>query len=147
MGRACATHTNELPGHAPASTGVTPNMMMLGQQTRLPIQAMYGMPLGLDEEQQTMSVYVAALQDGLREAYRHAREGLQRAALHQRHYYDANVQRQEYQAGELVWVHNITLGRNQGRNYNSHGMARCLSPRSSIEAEWSYAGSRTNRSP
>ena len=88
-----------------ASTGVTPNMMMLGQQTRLPVQAMYGTPLGPEEEETTMREYVAALQEGLRAAYRHAREGLQRAALHQKHDYDGKVQRREYQAGELVWIH------------------------------------------
>ena len=82
-----------------ASTGVTPNMMMLGRQPRLPIQAMYGSPLGLDEEEQTMSQYVATLQDGLRAAYHHAREGLQWAALHQRHDYDGKVQRR----GEDDW--------------------------------------------
>ena len=48
---------------------------------------------------------------GLRAVYRHAREGLQRVALHQKHDYDGKVQRQEYQAGELVWIHNITLER------------------------------------
>ena len=60
-----------------ASTGVTPEMMMLGRQTRLPLQAMYGAPLGPDEEEKTMSEYVAAFQEGLRAAYRHARKGLQ----------------------------------------------------------------------
>ena len=61
-----------------------------------------------------MSEYVAALQDGLQAAYRHARVGLQRATMHQRHDYDGKVQRREYQAGELVWVHDVTLGRNRG---------------------------------
>ena len=82
-----------------ASTGVSPNMMMLGRQTRLPVQAMYGTPLGLDEEERTMSEYITLLQEGLRAAYRHALEGLQRAALHQRHDYAGKVQRREYQAG------------------------------------------------
>ena len=100
-----------------ASTGVNPNMMMLGQQTGLSIQAMYGSPLGPDEEEQTVSEYVAALQDGSRAAYCHTREGLQRAALHQRHDCDGKVQRLEYQAGELVWIHDITLGRNQGMKH------------------------------
>ena len=54
-----------------ASTGLTPNMMMLGRQTRLPVQAMYGAPLGPEEEESTVSEYVAALQGGLRAAYRH----------------------------------------------------------------------------
>ena len=47
-----------------ASTGVTPNMMMLGRQTQLPVQAMYGTPLGPKEEETTVSEYVAALQGG-----------------------------------------------------------------------------------
>ena len=61
-----------------------------------------------------MSKYVAALQGGLGAAYRHTREGLQRAALHQKHDYDGKVQRREYQAGELVWIHDITLERTHG---------------------------------
>ena len=80
-----------------ASTGVTPNMMMLGRQTRHPVQAMYGTSLGPEEEETTVSEYVAALQGGL-----------QRAALHQKHDYDGKVQRREYQAGELVWINDIT---------------------------------------
>ena len=97
-----------------ASPGVTPNMMMLGWQTRLPVQAMYGAPLGPEEEESTVSEYVTALQGGLRAAYRHARAGLQRAALHQNHDYAGKVQRREYQAGELVWIHDITLERTRG---------------------------------
>ena len=97
-----------------ASTGVTPNMMMLGRQTQLLVQAMYRAPMGADKEEKTVSEYMAALQEGLRASYRHAREGLQRAALHQKHDYDGKVQRREYKAGELVWIHDITLGRNRG---------------------------------
>ena len=97
-----------------ASTGVTPNMMMLGRQTRLPVQAMYGAPLGPEEEETTVSEYVTALQGGLRAAYRHASAGLQRAALHKKHDYDSKVQRREYQAGELVWIHDITLEQTRG---------------------------------
>ena len=81
-----------------ASMGVTPNMMMLGRQTKLPVQAMYGTPLGPEEEETTVSEYVAALRGGLRAAYRHAREGLQRAALHQKLDYDGKVQRRQFQA-------------------------------------------------
>ena len=39
-------------------------------------------------------------------------------ALHQRHDYDGKVQRREYQAGELVWVHDMTLERNRGMKLN-----------------------------
>ena len=114
VGRARAPNPDELPGDSTARTGVTPNMMMLGRQTSLPVQAMYGAPLGPEEEESTVSEYVTALQGGLRAAYRHARAGLQRAALHQKHDYDCKVQRREYQAGELVWIHDITLERMRG---------------------------------
>ena len=116
-----------------ASTGVTPNMMMLGRQTRLPVQAMYGAPLGPEEEESTVSEYVTALQGGLRAAYRHARAGLQRAALHQKHDYYGKVQRREYQAGGMVWIHDITR-------------AQCSSPKYWIEDGSSCAGNETSRS-
>ena len=88
--------------------------LILMRQTRLLVQAMYGAPLGPEEEEKMVSEYVAALQGGLRAAYRHAREGLQRAALLQKHDFNGKVQRREYQAGELVWIHDITLGRTCG---------------------------------
>ena len=91
-----------------ASTGVTPNMMMLGRQTWLPLQAIYGAPLEPDGPEQTISQYVRALQEGIRAAYRHARVGLQWAIMYQQHDYDGNVQRRDYQAGELVWIHDAT---------------------------------------
>ena len=40
-------------------------MMMLGRQTRLLVQAMYGTSLGPEEEETTVSKYVTALQGGL----------------------------------------------------------------------------------
>ena len=86
-----------------ASTWVMPNMLMLGRQTRLPIQAIYGAPLEPEPEGKTVSEYVAALQAGLRVAFGQARISLQRAAIHQRHDYHDKVQRGEYQAEELVW--------------------------------------------
>ena len=99
------------------STGVTPNMMMLGRQTRLLVQAMYGTPLGPEEEETTVSEYVAALQGGLRAAYRHAREGLQRAALHQKHDYDSNVQRRELKRLKAIynWQDDHESIRTQGK--------------------------------
>ena len=129
-----------------ASKGVTPNMMMLGRQTRLPIQAMYGTPLGPDEEEQTVSKYVAMLQDRLRAAYRHAREGLQRAVCI-RGTTMMTKSRGENTRPESWYGSTISRwDETGGWNYSSHGTARCLSRRSSIGDEWSYAGSRSSRS-
>ena len=114
VGQARAANPDELPGDATSKHGSDPQHDNMGRQTRLPVQAMYGAPLGLEEEESTVNEYVTALQGGLRAAYRHARAGLQRAALHQKHDYDSQVQRREYQAGELVWIHDITLERTRG---------------------------------
>ena len=53
--------------------GGTPNLMMLGWQIRIAIQAIYGTPLDLDQEEPARSEYKVPLQDGLRAAYRDAR--------------------------------------------------------------------------
>ena len=47
-----------------ASTWGTRNMMMLGRQTQLPLQAIYGAPLELDEQNQTISEYVRVSHEG-----------------------------------------------------------------------------------
>ena len=52
-----------------------------------------------------MREYVAALQDQLKVAW----TGLQRAAMHQHHDYNVTVQRGKYQAGDLVWIQDVTL--------------------------------------
>ena len=53
----------------PQASTVTPNMMMLGWQTRLPLQGIYGAPLEPDEQEQTVSAYVMVLQEGLCAVY------------------------------------------------------------------------------
>ena len=82
-----------------------------------------------------MIEYVTALQGGLQAGYRHARVGLQRTALHQKHDYEGKVQRREYQAGELVWIHDITLEQTR------HSSLRCW-----IEDELSCVGNGKSRS-
>ena len=52
-----------------ASMGVTPNMMMLGRQMRLQLQAISGAPLEPDGQEQMVSEYMMALQEGLGAAY------------------------------------------------------------------------------
>ena len=53
-------------------------------------------------------------EERLKAPFRHTRVGLQRAAMHQCHDYDGKAQRRDYQALDLVWIHNITLGREKG---------------------------------
>ena len=114
VGRARATHPDELPGYASGQHGGDPQHDDAWPVHMTPGSGHVRMPLGPDEEEKTVSEYVAARQEGLPAAYWQAHKGLQRVALHQKHDYDSKVQRREYQAGELVWIHNITLARNPG---------------------------------
>ena len=86
-----------------------------------------------------MSVHVVALQDGLRAAYRYARAGLQWEAMHQRHHYDDKVQRLEYQAGDLVWIHNIAIDRDSGVNLLFHGFGPALVTKVLVWPLWEKA--------
>ena len=103
--QARASHPDELPGYATSQHGGDPQHDDAGPADTTS---------GPEEEETTVREYVAALQEGFRAAYRHARKGLQRAALHQKHDYDGKDQGREYQAGELEWIHDITLGGTRG---------------------------------
>ena len=114
VGRARATDPDQLPGDATSEHRSDPQHDDVGSADEASGPGYVWSTPGTEEEASTVSEYVAALQGGLRAAYRHARAGLQRAALHQKHDYDGKVQRREYQAGELVWIHDITLERTRG---------------------------------
>ena len=108
VGQAGTTHTNELLDEAPGKHGSDTEYDDAGP-TDSAVDSGHLRPA---QEERTVSEYVAALQDGLKAAYRHARVGLQQPAMHCN--YNGKVQRLEYQARDLVWLHDVTLGRDQG---------------------------------
>ena len=114
VGRARAPNPDELPGDATSEHGGDPQHDDAGSANKTSSPGHVWGALGPEEEETTVSEYVTALQGVLRAAYRHARAGLQRAALHQKHDYDGKVQRRDYQAGELVSIYDITLERTRG---------------------------------
>ena len=141
VGRACAPHPDELPGYATSQHGGDPKYDDAGQADTT---SMYGTPLGPEEEETTASEYVAALEGGVRAVYRHAPEGLQRAALHQKHDCDGKVQRREYQAGELVWIHDITLKRTRGTKLQFPGFGPVLITKV-LDRGWVVVGRRQDK--
>ena len=114
MGRVSATHFDELPGHTAGKQWGDPKYDDAGMTNVIADPSHRRALLEAAPEEKTVSEYLAALQDRLRAVYLHARVNLQRAAMQQRHDYDGKDQRQEYQAGDLVWIHDIMLGRDRG---------------------------------
>ena len=147
MGLVGATHNDELSAKPQASMGVTPNMMMLGQQTGLPIQAILGTLLEVTPEEQIVSEYVAALQDRLMSAYCQPRAGLESAAMHQHHNFNGKVQRREYQAGDLVWIHDITMDQDWGTKLLFPWFGARWSRKCSTRDKWWCDVSKKSHSP
>ena len=87
------------------STGFSPNMMMLGRETELPIQVVVGTPE--TDDQLEPDNYVAKLQNRIQEAHDVAREKLRRSAEHQKRTYDNNgVTSRRLTLGQPVWYYN-----------------------------------------
>ena len=86
-----------------ASTGFTPNLLMLGREVRLPTELMYGGNKGNRAEISTYGEYVDWLQDRMHRAHGIARKHLGTAAKRQKEIYDSKLCLHLYQTGDLVW--------------------------------------------
>lgn len=89
-----------------ASTGKTPNLMMLGREVTLPMQAVIGRPITeSDEEPCEPDVYVQELQRKLDHVHCMARKCLKQKTDYQKRYYDLTAKKRTLKAGQLVWVY------------------------------------------
>ncbi len=81
------------------STGLTPNMMMLGREVRLPGEVYVQGP----EEPASSGHYCSTLRESLLKAHEVARNHLKRAAQKQSASPDVKKELKHYQPGNLVW--------------------------------------------
>ena len=87
------------------STGLTPNLLMLGREVRLPSEVMFGSGTSLPGEEITSyGEYVDTLRSRMQMAHEIARKHLTSTAQKQKQDYDFKVHLKRYQAGDLVWV-------------------------------------------
>ena len=107
-----------------ASTGYSPNRVMLGREVALPVDIMMGVPLEEDRGQEPE--YVAALRDRLQSAYNHVQENLQTAARRQKNYYDQGVTGTPYEVGDLVWRMNKTRRKGISPKLQSRWLGPCV---------------------
>ena len=86
------------------STGETPNMMMLGRETSLPIDLINEFPKHeLGEELD----YAEELRDRIQSAHERASEHLKASARRQKQGYDRKVSGRSLKEGDFVWVYNF----------------------------------------
>lgn len=82
------------------STGLTPNMMMLGRESHLPVDLVFGYE-GSDERHCPVE-YVEWLRDALASSHKRARQELARAAERQARHYNRLSGEPAYQIGDWV---------------------------------------------
>ena len=90
------------------STTLTPNMMMLCREVRLPHEVVFGSSVSTNqyESVSTYGTYVIDLKNKMQKAHDVARDHLQMVAEKQRVRYDVNVCFHNFRPGDLVWLLN-----------------------------------------
>ena len=102
-----------------SSTGFMPFYLMFGQQAKLPIDVIYGIPSPASD---SVGEYAADLEKSLQEAYRNVRARMNAVTKREKERYDREAHGDMFEAGDLVWLHNLQCHEvNQG-NYTAHGL-------------------------
>ena len=86
------------------ATGYSPNMLMLGRETRMPVDIIYETPDELAAP--SYDGYAGELQQRLVTAYEEVRRELRRTAERNKRYYDVTVKPHRYVAGDWVYYYN-----------------------------------------
>ena len=84
------------------STGLTPNLLMLGREVRLPAEVMFG-SVDTTSEVASYGEYVEKLRVHMRHAHDIARKHLHASTKRQKDNYDANAKLEVHETGSLVW--------------------------------------------
>jgi len=84
------------------TTGITPNMAVLGREVMLPAALIARPP---EETTRTSVPFVRGLRDALRDAHDKVRAATQATARTQKRYYDDRSKQTPFQQGQLVWLY------------------------------------------
>uniref|UniRef100_A0A8C9Y874 Gypsy retrotransposon integrase-like protein 1 n=1 Tax=Sander lucioperca TaxID=283035 RepID=A0A8C9Y874_SANLU len=85
-----------------SSTGLTPNMMLFGQEITEPVDLVAGLPPDPDNTT-TPPSYVVQLRERLEISHQLAREALGKSVERAKRQYDKNVCRVQHKVGDAVW--------------------------------------------
>ena len=86
------------------STGLTPNLLFMGREVRLPAELAYGSQCNNIGDFHSYGDYVEQLQSRMQHAHEIARKHLHTSAKRQSEIYDSKLSVYKYKVGDLVWV-------------------------------------------
>ena len=90
-----------------ASTGQTPNMMMLGRNITLPMEAVIPRPES-DEQAPEIEEYIQNLQERMTKDHTLARKNLKQNSDYQKRHYDLKAVKREFRIGQAVWLYDAS---------------------------------------
>ena len=88
-----------------AATKFSPNMLVFGRETRMPIDVVLGRPQEDQPEERSYEDFADGLVNRLEAAYDVARRNLQTAALRRKNTYDLRVHEKAFSRGSWVWYY------------------------------------------
>ena len=97
-------HTDHAPPPPQESSGLTPFMLMMGREARLPAELMYGSPCNENWEIQSYGASADQLRNRMQHAHEVARKHLVFSARRQAEIYDSKLSVHHYNMGDYVWV-------------------------------------------
>ena len=111
-----------------SATGFTQFYMMFGRQANMPLDIMYGTPTSSRKD---CAHYTMELKKTLEQAYQLARQNMGTAAR-QKELYDHKVHGEKYKVGQLVWLCNPVVPRENSRKLHSpwvgpYKVVKCIS--------------------
>jgi len=87
------------------ATGYTPNRLMLGRETRAPLDIVVGCPPEEQQSYESTDQFVAERQQRMREVYSVVREHLQRVVGRRKKNYNVRVKPAQFKEGDWVWYY------------------------------------------
>ena len=92
------------------STGYSPNELMLGRRTQLPIDLMLGRNYTKEEEEafHLLPTFVQEMQERIDNVHQFARANIRMVSERQKKHYDRKVAVKPYKRSDAVWLHNPT---------------------------------------
>ena len=85
------------------STQLTPNLLFLGREVRIPAELLIGSVPAIKEEITSYGDYVDKLRERLKKAHSVARKNIGQSAVKQKDRYDMKIYHTQYEVGDFVW--------------------------------------------
>ena len=94
------------------STKLSPNLLMLGKEVRLPSEIAFGSATCKNQDVTTYGQYVEILKKKMQKAHEICRENLMKNAKRQKESYDTSKAFNKYEKGDIAWL--LQLNKKEG---------------------------------